>query len=181
MEEDGRTAETDDVKPPRTSGAPESVTLYRRLLLPALVLAFTIAACSGRGSYIDDGPTSAPLGIDNLPTDDAPPPEEIAENPQPEAKPLPVKVTKRTKSVDPNDTASVSIKTTKGAKCSINVEYKSGSATAKGLGKKKADSKGAITWKWKVGGRTTAGEWPIDIWCEKGDRSGDVSTSFTVR
>jgi hypothetical protein len=83
--------------------------------------------------------------------------------------------------VDPNDTASVSIKTAKGAKCSIDVEYASGSSTAKGLGTKKANSKGAITWKWKVGGRTTPGEWPISIYCTKGDRSGDASTSFTVR
>ena len=101
--------------------------------------------------------------------------------PEPEPKPLAVKVTKRTKSVPQNGTASVSIKTAKGAECSINVEYASGSATAKGLGSKKANSKGAITWKWKVGGRTTKGEWPIDIWCTRGERSGDVSTSFVVK
>ena len=130
---------------------------------------------------MDDRPASTPLGFADLPSDKAAPPEEIAEAAQPEAKPLPVKVTKRTKAVDPNDTASVSIKTAKGAKCSIDVQYLSGSATAKGLGNKKADSKGAITWKWKVGGRTTPGKWPIEIWCEKGDRSGDASTSFTVR
>lgn len=92
-----------------------------------------------------------------------------------------MKVTKRTKSVQQNDTASVSIKTARDAGCSIEVEYASGSASAKGLGEKKANSMGAITWKWKVGGRTTPGEWPIYIRCSKGDRSGDVETSFTVK
>ena len=92
-----------------------------------------------------------------------------------------MKVTKHTSSVARNQTASVTIKTTKGASCSIDVEYNSGPSTAAGLGTKKANSSGTITWKWKVGGRTARGTYPIYISCEKGDREGTAETSFRVR
>jgi len=75
----------------------------------------------------------------------------------------------------------VTIKTLARARCSIDVEYASGPSTAAGLGDKTASSTGVITWSWKVGGRTTLGTWPIYISCVLGDRSADVSTSFTVR
>ena len=108
---------------------------------------------------------------------------------KPKAKPTPtptptdlsVKVTARTASVARNGTAKVSIKTSAKARCSIDVEYASGSSTAAGLVDKTASSTGAISWSWKVGGNTTRGTWPIYIDCELGTRSGSVDTSFTVR
>lgn len=94
---------------------------------------------------------------------------------------LAVKVAKRTTSVPRNGTASVSIKTTEGATCDIEVIYNSGPSTAAGLGTKKANSSGAVTWKWKVGGRTAKGTYPIHITCIKGDRNGSADTTFRVR
>ena len=146
----------------------------------ALILSMTLAmlaACSDSGGFdaatpnaFVSEPTPA-VGVEAIP-------EPAAETPAP--KPLRVKVTQRTASVRRNATASVTIATTRGASCAIDVEYSSGSATAKGLDPKKANSKGVITWKWKVGSNTTRGTWPITIYCDLGDRSGSVSTKFKV-
>ena len=99
----------------------------------------------------------------------------------PGAKPLSVKVTKRTPSVLRNQTASVSIRTVKGARCDITVFYNSGPSTAKGLDPKTANSSGDVTWKWKVGGNTAKGTYDISIDCQKGDTDGSVDTSFQVK
>jgi hypothetical protein len=100
---------------------------------------------------------------------------------KPDASPIPVKVTSVSKSVRRDGTASVAIKTNPGATCSIDVQYKSGSATAKGLDPKKAGTTGSVVWKWKVGRNTTKGTWPIEIDCRLGDRTGSASTKFTVK
>lgn len=94
---------------------------------------------------------------------------------------LAVRVSSRTASVSRNSTASVSIKTSPNSRCSIEVDYKSGPSTASGLGDKTANSTGAVSWSWRVGSNTTRGTWPIYIDCQLGNRSGSVSTSFTVR
>jgi hypothetical protein len=106
---------------------------------------------------------------------------EAAATEEPEPKPLSVKVVKRTSSVPRNATASLTIKTSRGARCSITVEYPSGPSEARGLGDKTAKSNGQVTWKWKVGGNTTKGRHPIYVYCEKGDRSGSIDTAFRVR
>src|SRR4051794_27169821 len=108
-------------------------------------------------------------------------PDSEAPDPTSTGADLPVKVTKHTSSVARNETAYVTIKASKGASCSIDVVYDSGSSTATGLGDKKADGSGAVTWKWKVGGRTAKGTYPVYVTCEKGDREGDAQTSFRVR
>jgi hypothetical protein len=59
----------------------------------------------------------------------------------------------------------VTVRTAPGATCSITVTYKSGPSSAQGLTQKTADSNGAVTWSWIVGGNTTAGSWPIDVRC----------------
>lgn len=144
----------------------------RRLSL--ILVAVVVASCTGPTTHAT--PRETPLGTVALP-DILPP----VETPKPTAKPLAVKVTKRTASVPRNGTASVTIKTTKKARCSITVEYKSGPSTAAGLGTKTADGTGLVTWKWRVGSRTTRGTWPIYISCSLGDREGDAETEFTVR
>lgn len=59
--------------------------------------------------------------------------------------------------------ASVTITTKPGAKGTIEVIYKSGPSTAAGLEPKTADSSGKITWSWKVGSRTTPGNYDVNI------------------
>lgn len=62
-----------------------------------------------------------------------------------------------------NEYASVSVRTKPGANGTIEVDYKSGASHAQGLGGKKADSRGIITWSWDIGPRTSFGSWPVMI------------------
>jgi hypothetical protein len=146
----------------------------KRLLIVALLL----AGCGGAEGDSTDGlvlgestvPAAAePFATKFHPTE---PPDVVFD--------LPVKLTKRSASVARNARASVTIKTTKGAECGIDVQYKSGSSTAAGLEPKIANSKGAITWKWLVGSNTSKGRVPIVITCTLGDRSGRLDTAFKV-
>ncbi len=73
--------------------------------------------------------------------------------------------------------ASVTVSTSPGAQCSIEVLYKSGASTAQGLYPKQAGADGLVSWTWKVGTRTTSGTWPIYITCG----SQSITTSVTVR
>lgn len=82
--------------------------------------------------------------------------------------------TSLTSPVSPNQYATAVVETLPGAACSIVVEYKSGPSSAAGLGPTTADSTGGASWTWKVGGRTSAGSWPVTVTCSKGGQSGSV-------
>ena len=94
---------------------------------------------------------------------------------------LPISVVSLTSPVAPFTDATLQIQTVLEASCSITVRYKSGPSKAKGLISQTADSKGRITWQWRVGSNTTPGEWPIVVRCRKGSESGELKTSFEVR
>jgi hypothetical protein len=145
----------------------------KRLLIVALLL----AGCGGAESVSTDGQV---LGQSDVPATSQPtkfhptePPDVVFD--------FPVKLTKRTASVARNAKASVTIKTTPGAECGIDVQYKSGSPSAAGLEPKTADAKGAVTWKWLVGRNASTGRAPIVITCTLGDQSGRLDTSFKVK
>jgi hypothetical protein len=145
-----------------------------------LIVALLLAGCSGAEGESTDGlglvgPSGAPAADEPLATqaDPTEPPDVVFD--------LAVKLTKRTASVARNATASVTIKTTKGAECGIDVQYGSGSSTAQGLEPKSANSKGAITWKWLVGRNTSKGSVPIVITCTLGELSGRLDSSFKVK
>jgi hypothetical protein len=84
-----------------------------------------------------------------------------------------------TSPVDPGDNATAKVKTAPGAECFITVEYKSGPSTAGGLEPKTANSAGAVSWTWRVGPKTSAGEWPVAIECTKGDTT-DYDMEYLV-
>ena len=147
----------------------------KRLLILALVVAGCGAAGpSGSSDLALDGASSAPSGAvladKSHPTD---PPDVVFD--------LAVKVTKRTASVARNARASVSIKTTTGAECGIDVQYPSGSSTADGLEPKTTNASGAITWKWIVARDIKKASVPIVITCTLGDQTGRADTSFKVK
>ena len=144
-----------------------------------LILALVVAGCGGaaQSASTDPGlggasaePAGAVLADKNHPTD---PPDVVFD--------LAVKVTKRTTSVARNARASVTIKTTKGAECGIDVQYPSGSSTADGLEPKTTNATGAITWKWVVARDVKKGGVPIVITCTLGDQTGRADTSFKVK
>ncbi len=76
--------------------------------------------------------------------------------------------------------ATLTISTTPGANCSIDVRYKSGQSRAKGLIPKVASISGRVSWTWRVGSNTTPGRWPIVVRCDKGGDHGELRTSFEV-
>lgn len=86
-----------------------------------------------------------------------------------------------TSPVSPGGTATITVQTMPGARCLITVRYKSGPSRAAGLASKMADSKGRASWTWRVGTRTTPGEWPIFVTCSSGEEEATLETSFVVR
>ena len=146
----------------------------KRLLIVALLL----AGCGGAEGESRDGlvlgetdaPAATPFATKFHPTE---PPDVVFD--------LPVKLTKRTASVARNAKASMTIKTTKGAECGIDVQYRSGSPSAAGLEPKVANSKGAVAWKWLVARSTSKGTVPVVITCTLGDQAGRLDTSFKVK
>lgn len=61
--------------------------------------------------------------------------------------------------------------------CTIKVYYKSGPSSSNGLEPKNSDDNGNCTWSWKVGSKTTPGDWKIVI---KAEGVGQTETYFTV-
>jgi Protein of unknown function (DUF4236) len=165
------------------------------VLIGVVILAAVVGSSLG-GNTAGQNPTPPPAGLgfagqaSPLGSTPAPAPSlsvasssstsVAATNKPPATTGLAVKVTARTASVPRNSTAMVSVMTSANARCSIDVEYKSGPSTAAGLNDKTASSAGAISWSWKVGSNTTRGTWPIHVSCQLGSRSGSVDTSFTV-
>jgi hypothetical protein len=61
-------------------------------------------------------------------------------------------------------------------RCTIAVLYKSGPSHAQGLGPQRPVH-GYVVWKWRVGGSTTLGTWPIQVDCGS---AGSFRTHFKV-
>jgi micrococcal nuclease len=61
-------------------------------------------------------------------------------------------------------------------RCAIAVLYKSGPSHAQGLIPKRP-VRGHVIWKWRVGGNTTLGTWPIQVNCGS---AGSFRTHFRV-
>ncbi len=73
--------------------------------------------------------------------------------------------------------ASITINTAPNVRCTITVHYKSGPSKAQGLDPKNSDGNGNCTWSWKVGTRTTPGDWRVVL---TADGVGQTETYFTV-
>ncbi len=72
--------------------------------------------------------------------------------------------------------ATVVVRTSAGAYCSITVTYRSGPSTAQGLQPKTVGPDGIVSWSWIVGTRTTPGDWPIEVTCN----GQTIQRTFTV-
>ena len=77
--------------------------------------------------------------------------------------------------------AQITIQTLENASCTIKVHYNSGPSKGKGLIPKTADEKGHVSWTWRIGSRTTKGEWPILVKCSVAERSKTMITAITVK
>ncbi|MBA7637999.1 hypothetical protein ES703_45648 [subsurface metagenome] len=76
--------------------------------------------------------------------------------------------------------ATLIAQTLPNANCDITVYYKSGPSSAQGLYPKEADSKGSVSWSWKVGTRTTPGSWRIVVTATLDGDTVSQTTYFTV-
>jgi hypothetical protein len=85
-----------------------------------------------------------------------------------------VRLSHVTSPVSAGSYATLSVSVSRTATCSITVYYKSGPSHAAGLSPQRGKR---ITWTWKVGSRTTAGRWPINVSCGS---AGTLHTSFVV-
>ena len=94
--------------------------------------------------------------------------------------PLSIEVVSLTSPISHGSTAKLTVKTAPGALCTITVYYKSGASEAAGLGDQTAGSSGTVTWRWKVGTRTTPGLWSIVVTAEAGGQEESVEISFEV-
>lgn len=65
--------------------------------------------------------------------------------------------------ISPGAYASVTVQGNPGSSASIEVDYKSGPSHASGLESKTVPSSGKVTWQWKVGSRTTPGNWTVYV------------------
>ena len=124
-------------------------------------------------------PTSEPT-LEPTPEPTADPTSEPTAKPTAEPT-LALAFTKFTSPIKAGSNATATVKTAPSAKCSIDVEYKSGSSTAAGLGDKTASSTGVASWTWKVGARTTPGSWPVTVECSKGDLYDSIVKNLKVQ
>ncbi|MDQ3706394.1 MAG: hypothetical protein M3437_14490 [Chloroflexota bacterium] len=85
-------------------------------------------------------------------------------------------ITKHPGSVRRNSNATATVKTAPNGTCTLTVQYKSGPSKAAGVGTRKANAAGVVSWTWKVGGNTTKGTWPVIITCG----ATTLRTSVTV-
>jgi hypothetical protein len=75
-----------------------------------------------------------------------------------------------------NAEASLIARVAPARRCTIAVLYKSGPSHAQGLGPERP-VRGFVVWKWRVGGNTTLGTWPIHVNC---GGAGAFTTHFRV-
>ncbi len=85
-----------------------------------------------------------------------------------------VKKTAITSTVRAGNVASLTVKVSPKARCTIKVTY--GKVVAKGWGLRPKTGK-VLTWRWRVGRLTDPGRWPIVVKCGK---SGTLKTKFRV-
>ena len=92
-----------------------------------------------------------------------------------------VELLKLTTPVAPFRDATLEAKTVPGAACTIVVLYKSGPSRARGLVLRNANSRGVVSWTWRVGSSTTPGRWPVIVRCSMRDDVGELRTLLEVR
>jgi hypothetical protein len=65
--------------------------------------------------------------------------------------------------VKPGRKATLVLRTEPGTSVDLSIVYKSGLSQAKHLGSATADASGLVSWTWHVSGRTTPGQWSLQV------------------
>lgn len=136
-----------------------------------------LATCPGQGAQSKPSATSAPV-VTSSPLPPTAIPAALTAAPSPVATyASDLMITKHPGTVARGQVASVSVQASPDSQCQIKVIYKSGASKAAGLEDRKADADGVVSWKWKIGGRTSRGTWTVKILCAE----QTVTTAVTVR
>lgn len=85
-----------------------------------------------------------------------------------------------TSPVAPGSNASITVKTNAESDCMIKVEYNKVPSTDSGLGSKKADDFGIVSWTWTVEESVPVGTWPVDVTCAFNDQTAMVRGNLVV-
>lgn len=125
-------------------------------------------------------PTQAPT-LTPKPTPTATPKPTKTPKPTPTPKPITrsvgITILDYSDTVGRGEYAYIKIQDAPNTDYDCEVEYKSGMSTAQGLGVKQSDANGNVTWKWKVGSRTSLDYTPT-IYIDGGGDS--ISVDFEV-
>lgn len=155
-----------------------------RIIAVLLIAASLILSACASPITVPQQPTS-PAPTQQVPTSPSKttpaPTQTPTQTPTQQSAELSLKIVSVTSPVSPGANATLVAQTVPGANCDIDVYYKSGASTAQGLYAKTADSSGRVSWTWKVGTRTTPGNWQIVVKASYGGKTVTQSTSFTVR
>lgn len=79
--------------------------------------------------------------------------------------------------VSPGDNASLTVRTTESAVCSVKIIHLDSSqkelarVTDSGLSDKTADEFGMLTWTWTMPSDAATAKWTADVYCSRGDKS----------
>lgn len=82
--------------------------------------------------------------------------------------------------INPGNEASITVKTTPQADCTISAKYNEVASTDPGLIPKKADEYGMVSWDWFVEETVPLGKWPVQVNCGIGERTGMVIGDLVV-
>lgn len=85
-----------------------------------------------------------------------------------------------TSPVAPGSNASITVKTNAESDCTITAEYNKVPSTDSGLGPKKADDFGIVSWTWTVEESVPVGTWPVDVICAFNDQTAMVRGNLVV-
>jgi hypothetical protein len=154
------------------------------IALAAVVVSFALAAegCSGTPQGVGGGvpsgsaaiiaaesPTATPTTVATSAPATPPPatPNPATARPTLSKPSAPARITfpAGPASGQPGQIATLSAHFTPGFLCAIAVHYQSRTSTAQGLGSKRTDGSGNVSWSWKIGTNTTRGQWGITVTC----------------
>lgn len=85
-----------------------------------------------------------------------------------------------TSPVVPGSNASITVKTTPEAECTITVVYNKVASKDSGLGLKIADEYGMVSWAWTVEASVPLGKWPVTVTCTSNKKSAVVQGDLVV-
>lgn len=80
----------------------------------------------------------------------------------------------------PGSNASIIVRTSPGADCTISATYNKIPSKDSGLVNKTADEYGIASWSWTVEESAPLGKWPVKVTCTLGTKSGMVVGDFVV-